>query len=85
MDFRLTNTIFVFSEICRIKTNLQQHPISGRIVDDITRLRQRFEYFERHVQTRSQEVKNEYNQALSKVLEAERVLHHFAEVFNNDE
>jgi hypothetical protein len=68
-----------------MKTNLQQHPISGRIVDDITRLRQRFEYFERHVQTRSQEVKNEYNQALSKVLEAESVLHHFAEVFNNDE
>jgi hypothetical protein len=68
-----------------MKTNLQQHPISGRIVDDITRLRQRFEYFERHIQTRSQEVKNEYNQALSKVLEAERVLHHFAEVFNNNE
>jgi hypothetical protein len=68
-----------------MKTNLQQHPISVRIVDDITRLRQRFEYFERHIQTRSQEVKNEYNQALSKVLEAERVLHHFAEVFNNNE
>jgi hypothetical protein len=42
------------------------------MVDDITHLRQRLEYFERHIQTRNQEVKNEYNQALSKVLEAER-------------
>jgi hypothetical protein len=67
-----------------MKTSLQQQPISGRIVDDITRLRQRFEYLERHIQIRSQEVKNDYNQALSKVLEAERVLHHFAEVFNNN-
>ena len=46
-------------------------------------LRQRLEYIERHIQTRNQEVKNEYNQALTKVLEAEKALGHFAEVFNN--
>jgi hypothetical protein len=40
------------------------------------------EYIERHIQTRNQEVKNEYNQALTKVLEAEKALSHFAEVFN---
>jgi hypothetical protein len=53
------------------------------MVDDITHLRQRLEYFERHIQTRNQEVKNEYNQALSKVLEAEKALHRFASIFNN--
>jgi hypothetical protein len=66
-----------------MKANLEPSPSSGHIADDITRLRQRLEYFERHIQTRNQEVKNEYNQALSKVLEAEKALHRFAEVFNN--
>jgi hypothetical protein len=68
-----------------MKANLRQSPTSGYILDDITRLRQRFEYFERHIQSKNQEVKNEYNQALSKVLEAEMALHHFAEVFNSSE
>ena len=66
-----------------MNANLQPSPSSGRMVDDITHLRQRLEYFERHIQTRNQEVKNEYNQALSKVLEAERALHRFASIFNN--
>ena len=48
-----------------MNANLQPSPSSGRMVDDITHLRQRLEYFERHIQTRNQEVKNEYNQALS--------------------
>jgi PleD family two-component response regulator len=65
-----------------MKANLQSSS-SGHIVDDITGLRQRLEYFERHLQNESQEVRNEYNQALSKVLEAEKSIHHFAEVFND--
>ena len=66
-----------------MEANYQQSPTSGHVVDDITRLRQRLEDIERHIQTRNQEVKNEYNQALTKVLEAEKTLSHFAEVFNN--
>jgi hypothetical protein len=65
-----------------MKRNLQS-PTSGRIVDDITLLRQRLEYFERHIQNKSQEVKNEYTQALSKTLEAEESIRHFAVVFND--
>jgi hypothetical protein len=66
-----------------MEANFQQSPATGRLVDDIIRLRQRLEYIERHIQTRNQEVKNEYNQALTKVLDAEMSLSHFAEVFNN--
>ena len=65
-----------------MKANLQS-PSSGHIVDDITLLRQRLEYFERHIQNKSQEVKNEYTQALSKTLEAEESIRHFAAVFND--
>jgi hypothetical protein len=72
-----------FGEIHPMEANFQQSPASGHLVDDITRLRQRLEYIERHIQTRNQEVKNEYNQALTKVLEAEKALGHFDEVFNN--
>jgi hypothetical protein len=67
-----------------MKANFRQSPASGHIVDDIIHLRQRLEYLERHIQTRSQEVKKEYNQALSKVIEAEKALSRFAEVFNNN-
>jgi len=72
-----------FGEINLMEANFQQSPASGHLVDDITRLRQRLEYFERHIQTRNQEVKNVYNQTVTKVLEAEKALSHFAEVFNN--
>jgi hypothetical protein len=64
-----------------MKANLQS-PSSGHIVDDITLLRQRLEYFERHIQNKSQEVKNDYAQALSVTLEAEKSIRHFAETFN---
>ena len=72
-----------FGEINLMEANFQQSPVSGHLVDDITRLRQRLEYIERHIQTRNQEVKNVYSQALMKILEAEKALSHFAEVFNN--
>jgi hypothetical protein len=42
-----------------MKANLRQSPTSGHILDDITHLRQRFEYFERHIQSKNQEVKKE--------------------------
>ena len=71
-----------FGEIHTMEGKFLESPASGHLVDDITRLRQRLEYIERHIQTRNQEVKNEYNQALTKVLEAEKALSHFAEVFN---
>ena len=83
MVFPQSNTIFDFSQTHGMNTNFQQFPASGHLVDDITCLRQRLEYFERHIQTRNQEVKNVYNQALTKVLEAEKALSHFAEVFTN--
>jgi len=67
-----------------MKANFQQSPASGHIVSDIIHLRQQLESFERHIQTRSQEVKKGYNQALSNVIEAEKALRYFAEVFNND-
>ena len=83
MDFQLTSTISdLVKFIHPMEANFQQSPASGHLVDDITRLRQRLEYIERHIQIRNQEVKNEYNQVLTKVLEAEKALSHFAEVFN---
>jgi hypothetical protein len=72
-----------FGEVNPMEANFQQSPASGHLVDDIIRLRQRLEYIERHIQTRNQEVKNEYNQALRKVLEAEKALSHLTEVFNS--
>ena len=71
-----------FGEIHSMEANFQQSPASGDLVDDITHLRQRLQYLKRHIQTRSQEVKNEYNQALTKILDAEKAHSHFAEVFN---
>jgi hypothetical protein len=82
MIFWYVSAIFEYGEIYYMKRNLQS-PTSGHIVDDITRLRQRLEYFERHIQNKSQEVKNEYTQALSKTLEAEESIRHFAVVFND--
>jgi hypothetical protein len=58
----------------------------NQIVDAFTHLRQRLEYLEleRHIHNiRNEEVKKEYFRILSKVLEAEKGLSHFAEVFNN--
>jgi hypothetical protein len=58
-----------------MKTNLQS-PRPGHIVNDTI-------YFERHIQNKNQEVKNEYAQALSKILEAEKSILQFAKVFND--
>ena len=64
--------------------NLQKSTSLSRIVEDITHLKQRLEYFERHVHNvRDEEVKKEYFRTLSKVLEAQEALRHFDEVFNN--
>ena len=64
--------------------NIQRSSSLSRIVEDITHLKQRLEYFERHVHNvREEEAKKEYFQTLAKVLEAEKALSHFAEVFNN--
>jgi len=64
--------------------NLQKSSSLNRIVEDITHLKQRLEYFERHVHNvRNEEVKKEYFRTLSKVLEAHEALRHFDEVFNN--
>jgi hypothetical protein len=50
----------------------------GQVVDTIS-LRQRLEYFERHIQNKSQEVKT----GLYKTIEAEKSIRHFAKVFND--
>ncbi|MGB7559751.1 MAG: hypothetical protein WBM37_14665 [Nitrososphaeraceae archaeon] len=63
---------------------IQKLPSLNQMVDAITHLKQRLEYFERHVHNvRDQEVKKEYFRTLAKVLEAEEALRHFGEVFNN--
>jgi hypothetical protein len=63
---------------------IQKLPSLNQMVDVITHLKQRLEYFERHVHNvRDEEVKKEYYRTLAKVLEAEEALHHFGEVFNN--
>ena len=83
MDFQLRNTILdLVKFIHPMEANFQQSPASGHLVDDITHLRQRLEYIERHIQTRSEEVKNEYNQVLTKILDAEKAFSRLAEVFN---
>jgi hypothetical protein len=51
------------------------------IVEDVKRLKQQLEYFERHVQSKNQEVKKEYFRALSQVLKAEEAIQLFADVF----
>jgi hypothetical protein len=64
--------------------DIQKSSSLNRIVEDITNLKQRLEYFERHVHNiNNEEVGKEYFRTLGKVLEAEESLHHFAEVFNN--
>jgi hypothetical protein len=64
--------------------NIQKSTSLSRIVEDITHLKQRLFYFERHIHNvRNEEIKKEYFRTLSKVLEAEEALRHFEEVFNN--
>ncbi|CAN5364938.1 hypothetical protein BH18THE2_BH18THE2_29200 [soil metagenome] len=67
-----------------MSVNIQKSTSLGRIAEDITHLKQQLEYFERHVHNiRNEEVKKEFFRTLSKVLEAEKALRHFREVFNN--
>ena len=64
--------------------NIQKSSSLNRIVEDITHVKQRLEYFERHIHNvRNEEIKKEYFRTLSKVLEAEEVLSHFNNVFND--
>jgi hypothetical protein len=64
--------------------NIQKSSSLNRIVEDITHVKQRLEYFERHIHNvRNEEIKKEYFRTLSKVLEAQEALRHFDEVFNN--
>jgi hypothetical protein len=64
--------------------NIQKSSSLNRIVQDIKNLKQRLEYFERHIHNiKNEEVMKEYFRTLGKVLEAEEALHHFAEVFND--
>jgi hypothetical protein len=63
--------------------NLQKSSSLGLIVEDISHLKQRLEHFERHVHNVRDEAKKEYFRTLAKVLEAEKALRHFEEVFNN--
>ena len=63
---------------------IQKLPSLNQMVDAITHLKQRLEYFERHVHNvRDEEAKKEYFRTLAKVLEAEEALRHFGEVYNN--
>jgi hypothetical protein len=64
-------------------TDIQKSNSLKNIVEDITRLKQQLEYFERHVQFKNQEVKKEYFRALSQVLKTEEAIHLFAEVFDS--
>ena len=64
--------------------NIQKSSSLHQIVEDTTRLKQRLEYFERHIHNiRNEEIKKEYFRTLSKVLEAEEALSHFNNVFND--
>jgi len=63
---------------------IQKSSSLNRIVEDITHVKQRLEYFERHIHNvRNEEIKKEYFRTLSKVLEAEEALSHFNNVFND--
>ena len=76
-------TIFALLKNLVMSGNLQKSSSLNRIVEDITHLKQRLEYFERHVHNvRDEEAKKEYFRTLAKVLEAE-ALRHLEEVFNN--
>ena len=65
--------------------NIHKSPSLNQMVDAFTHLKQRLEYFERHIQnSKNQEVKKEYFRTLAQVIEAENVLRNFAKVFYND-
>ncbi|HZA68773.1 MAG TPA: hypothetical protein VE548_03665 [Nitrososphaeraceae archaeon] len=62
--------------------NIQKLPSLKQMVDAFTHLKQKLEYFERHIQnSKNQEVRKEYFRTLSQVIEAENALRHFVKVF----
>ena len=62
--------------------NIQKSPSLNQMVEALTHLKQRLEYFERHIQnSKNQEVRKEYFRTLSQVIEAENALRHFVNVF----
>ena len=65
---------------------IKNSPSLNQIVDAFTHLKQRLEYFERHIQnSKNQEVRKEYFRTLAQVIEAENALRHFVKVFYNDD
>jgi hypothetical protein len=65
--------------------NIQKSPSLNQMVEALTHLKQRLEYFERHVQnSKNQEVRKEYFRTLAQLIEAENALRHFVKVFYND-
>jgi hypothetical protein len=62
--------------------NIQKSPSLNQMVDAFTHLKQRLEYFERHIQnSKNQELRKEYFRTLAQVIEAENALRHFVNVF----
>ena len=62
--------------------NIQKSPSLNQMVDAFTHLKQRLEYFERHIQnSKNQEARKEYFRTLAQVIEAENALRHLANVF----
>jgi hypothetical protein len=73
-------TIFALLKNLVMSQNIEKSTSLSRMVEDITYLKQRLEYFERHVHNvRDEEAKKEYFRTLAKVLEAEKGLCHFDE------
>ena len=66
--------------------NIQKSPSLNQMVDAFTHLKQRLEYFERHIQNskNQDQVRKEYFRTLAKIIEAENALRHFVKVFYND-
>ena len=65
--------------------NTEKSPSLNQMVDAFTHLKQRLEYFERHIQnSNNPEVRKEYFRTLAQVIEAENALRHFVKIFYND-
>jgi hypothetical protein len=57
--------------------NIQKSPSLNQMVAALTHLKQRLEYFERHIQNSNNQVRKEYFRTLAQVIEAENALRHF--------
>jgi hypothetical protein len=63
--------------------NIQKSPSLKQMVDAFTHLKQKLEYFERHIQNSKNQVRKEYFRTLAQVIEAENALRHLVKVFYN--